>query len=355
MSKDVFYKVLEFDTYPCVSILMNTHRTAPGYHKDPLRLKNLVKEATERLAKDFSKRDMAPIVDNLNELVESIDFSNNMDGLILFANSTYKEKVLLPFPTKDRVIIDNTFATRDLIRWINRDTNYYVLTLNQNLVRLYEAHREQLNEIKGKFPYENNLYITDKLVASFSNEGEKKIKEYFNTIDKMFLEVYKEKPSFLLLTGTPKNISYYKEVADKKDVIIGALEGNYERISTHEIGKAAWPIVKKELAVRRNAILQDLKQAISQNKYASGVHEVWRAANEGRCSVLLVEEDYREAVSIEPKTNTLRIEEDSKLTGVIDDIADEIAEIVIKMGGRVVFTENDSLTEHKRIAAILRY
>ncbi len=356
MSKEIFNKIIEFDTYPCVSIIMKTHRTAPDYHKDPLRLKNLVKEAIDRLSDDFSKKDMAAIVNNIEDLVASIDFSKNMDGLALYANDTFKEKILLPFAVKDRVVVDNTFATRDLIRWINRDTNYYVLLLNQNNVRLYDGHREQLNEIIGHgFPLENDHYITDSLVASFSNESERKIKDYFNTIDKLFLEVHKNKPGYLLLTGAKKNLAYYKDVCDKKDVIIGFLEGNYERVSLHELGKAAWPIVKNELAVKRHVILDDLKKAVSQNKYASGVQEVWRVANEGRCSVLVVEEDYRESASIKPKDNTLRIESDSKLSGVIDDVVDEIAEIVIKKGGRVVFTENGTLDKHQKIAAILRY
>jgi len=159
----------------------------------------------------------------------------------------------------------------------------------------------------------------------------------------------------LLLAGTIKNIPYYMDIADEKDVIIGALEGNYEKVSHHDMGKAAWPIVKDKLAAKRNIILEDLKKAVSQNKFASGIHEVWRLANEGRCSILLVEEDYREAASIVPQDNTIRIESSTKLTGIIDDIVDETAEIIIKKGGRVVFTENGSLDNHKKIAAILRY
>ncbi len=43
---------------PCVTISLNTHRTHPDNAKDEILLKNLLKEAEVRVAKEFDKREV---------------------------------------------------------------------------------------------------------------------------------------------------------------------------------------------------------------------------------------------------------------------------------------------------------
>jgi hypothetical protein len=44
--------------YPSLSILLPTHRTAPDNQQDPIRVKNLVAEAKNRLLGEFSQREI---------------------------------------------------------------------------------------------------------------------------------------------------------------------------------------------------------------------------------------------------------------------------------------------------------
>ena len=52
----------------CITIIMNTHRTKPDYLKDGLRLKNLIKEAENKIQAIASKQDAAILIDRLNDL-----------------------------------------------------------------------------------------------------------------------------------------------------------------------------------------------------------------------------------------------------------------------------------------------
>ena len=49
-------------TYPCLTITLPTHRTSPDNKQDPIRVKNLVTEGTNRLLGEFSKREVAPLI-----------------------------------------------------------------------------------------------------------------------------------------------------------------------------------------------------------------------------------------------------------------------------------------------------
>jgi hypothetical protein len=75
----------------CVSIILNTHRTSPDNEKDTIALKNLCKEAEERLLADERKRDAKLLIKHLQELASQIDHRHNLESLILFVNEDLAE------------------------------------------------------------------------------------------------------------------------------------------------------------------------------------------------------------------------------------------------------------------------
>ena len=98
---------------PSVTITMPTHRTSPDNKQDPIRLKNLVVAATNRLLKDFSKREVEVVLKRMDDLASEVDHEHNLDGLAMFVNRDFGRLVRLPFPLKERVEIGDAFATRD--------------------------------------------------------------------------------------------------------------------------------------------------------------------------------------------------------------------------------------------------
>src|SRR5262245_66541529 len=69
--------------YPSVSILAPTHRTAPSNKQDPIKVKNLVRKGIDRLHGEFTKREVAAVVKNLQQLVREVDWEHTLDGLAL--------------------------------------------------------------------------------------------------------------------------------------------------------------------------------------------------------------------------------------------------------------------------------
>ncbi len=139
--------------YPCLTIILPTHRTSPDNRQDPMRLKNLINEATSRLLGEFSKREVEALLKRLEDLTSTIDFDHTLDGLALFVNQDFARASILPFKVRERVIIHETFATRDLIFALNHSIRYWVLALSEKPTRLYEGTNDALVEIQDKgFP-----------------------------------------------------------------------------------------------------------------------------------------------------------------------------------------------------------
>lgn len=351
-------KVIQsFHQYPCVSILLPTHRTAPANQKDAIRLKNLAKEAEERLRQEFDKREIDALVQRIHELVDSVDVQHNLDGLGLFVNNEFAEKINLPFSVRERVIIDHTFATRDLIMGMNRAFRYYLLKLTGKSAHLYEAYRENLRELhENGFPHEYQPAEVDHHRGDRSEpQHDSHYKEFLNQVDKRFNEVHNMNPMDLVVLGLTRNLATYRDVADHKDRILHEVEGNYEHLSTHDLGKLVWPEVKDLLREMRHKVLDELGAAVGAKKAVSGIDEVWQLSNTGRAGTLVVEEGYFQPGLIDRANGHLTLTEDAKAPGVVDDVVDEIAEFVMHQGGRVVFVEDGRLADHQRIALILRY
>ncbi len=108
--------------YPSLSLLAPTNRTAPSNKKDRIVVKNLAAKGLERLHEEFKKREVASLVQNLNKLIENVDWEHAQDGLALFASKDSASAIQLPFKVKARVAIDETFATRELVYTLNRDS-----------------------------------------------------------------------------------------------------------------------------------------------------------------------------------------------------------------------------------------
>ena len=67
--------------YPSVSMLAPTHRTAPTNKQDPIKVKNLVRKAVNRLHGEFAKREVAAGVKNLQGLVRNPELTRRKAGI----------------------------------------------------------------------------------------------------------------------------------------------------------------------------------------------------------------------------------------------------------------------------------
>jgi hypothetical protein len=354
MNKELFIKLRNSSGYPAISMLLPTHRTSPENKQDPIRLKNLLTETRSRLAEEFTKRDLSRLEQQINKL-DQIDHTYNKEGLAIFINEDLFEYERLLFAPEERVVIDETFATRDLIRAMHKAENYYVLVISRQKIRLFEGFLERVHEVKDfGFPMENNtLYETNSEMRSVSNREDDLIKEFFNRGDKAFQVVYQTNAAPLFVMGVDRNISHYFEIADKKKIIAGGITTGGDDATVHEVAQLAWPLARKMFEDRASEAISTLEKAVSNNRFESDLQLIWNAISEGRGDTLFVEKGYFQAAILEDGNITLS--DTPSAPNVIDDIIDEVVELCLQYGGSVVFCEDGSLEKFQRMALVTRY
>jgi len=344
--------------YPSVSILAPTHRTAPSNKQDPIKVKNLVRKAVARLHREFNKRDVAAVVKNLHQLVRGVDWQHTLDGLALLASKERSASVSLPFRVKPRAVIEETFATRDLVYAFNRAPPYRVLVLSHT-ARLYDAWTTVLDEHTAKpFPMvHRGPGGASKLPAgqgiNRSAVRDEAHRAFFRRVDDAVAAVQKANPLPLIVAGVERNLAFFQEVTRQATAILGMLAGNHDKTAPSELGKLVWPVFDSGATLRRTDALVQLDQAVSAHRHASGIDQVWRAAVGAKCRTLLVEKDFKFPADVSPEGDRL-LPHTGQGPAALDDAVDEVIERVMETGGEVFFYGSGDLGIHQKIAAVLR-
>ena len=354
----ILKKLKDITSENCITIIMNSHRTKPDNIQDAVTLKNLIRDAENRLLADTTKRDAGKLVEKLNALADEIDHNYNLDSLLLFVNHEIAEFTRLPIHVEDRVVIDDTFATRDLIRAMHKESHYYVLVLSQENARLIEALNDKVvKEYKSPFPMENKQFFTrNKAEDAIASRKSSLIAEFFNLVDKEVNAIRKENPLPVLICTVEENYPEYLKIADHKESIFTTfLNKNRMQEKDHAIVTEASKIVEEHLATKNADRKTELLKAVTDNKFLSDTNEIYKAIKEGRVQTLFIEQGLFQPAVLEGDEITYVEASHRSDKGVIDDIYDEMIGMNMNFGGDVVFLPKGELEKFNGFGAITRY
>ncbi|MDY0343002.1 MAG: hypothetical protein RBR28_05475 [Lentimicrobium sp.] len=342
----------------CVSIILNTHRTSPDNQKDKLTLKNLIKEAEERLLKGKDIKRGKAMVERLNQLEETIDHRQNLESLLFFVNEDKSAFVRLPISVENRVVIGETFATRDLVRTMHLEEPYFVLVLSQQKVRLIEAFSDKvISENDTVFPIENTqFYSTNRVELSNATRQRNLLVEFFNRVDKQVNIIRKSNPLPVLICSEEGNYYEYLKVADQKGSIYKTyLNKNRLDEKAQAIVSDAWKIVKEAIIHKNNERKSELEKAVGAGNFLTDQNDIWKAIKDGRVQTLFIEQGIFQPAIVEDNVLTMASPQDWNKESFVDDIFDEMIELNMNFGGDVVFLSQGALDKFNGLAAVTRF
>lgn len=357
--KEQLQKIATETNTPCVTISLSTHRTHPDNLKDEVTLKNLLREAQERVIAEFGKRPVAPLLEKIENIAAKIDVNYNLDSLHIFLSNDTEEIIKSTWETShEGVHISDRFAVRPLIKSYNRSEDYLLMLLSQNEVRLFGAVNEDvIEEIENDdFPFSESRYFLthteDK--SSDSKQVDNKVREFFNKVDKALVKVHNDTGLACVVICTEDNYSLLQQVADKPSVYLGYASIDYNNIATHQIAKQAWEIIKSLQHQRRADAITEIKEAVSQGTVYTDLQEIYQAAIDGRGDLLIVHQNFSQPVIMKDE-RTFDLTDNATQVNAIDDITSNIAWEILSKKGRVIFTTQDELKDLGEIVLKTRY
>ncbi|MDX6739711.1 hypothetical protein [Actinocorallia sp. A-T 12471] len=378
----------EVRPFPAVSIIMPTHRTRPERQQDRIRLKVLLDETRQRLTDYELDHGVADeVMRNLEKAAEQVDFERTAEALVLFAayGGETHAFVLPGVTVSERVIIDDTFATRDLLAMLERTWSYYVLVLSEQPTRLFSGEGERCTEVTNAlFPLSLDETVPEEQGGPTpANRVQNRIQvdrkqQFVRQIERNLTELLKRDDRPVIAVGVNRALAFLREHTNGRiaEAMIGTVEGAYEKATPAEISRLVAPVLHGENRNVREEALAGIDDARSGRRFAAGLEECWELAHQGRVKQLLVEDTFfapsrthegrlhvlSEGGAVEggaapaPELGLNEEATDEAFRGkFVNDAVDDLIEAVLRHDGHATFVNDGSLSAHNRVAAILRY
>ncbi|HEY8479769.1 MAG TPA: hypothetical protein VIL71_08055, partial [Spirillospora sp.] len=254
-----------------------------------------------------------------------------------------------------------------------RTPRYWLLSLSDQRIRLWDGHGSHLTEhVGGGFPLEPEPIDeaasgrrSRRPAQGGDDERHRRIvREAAAAVDRILAR--DRRP--LIVAGVTRHQALFDEMAGPNVTVAGRVDGGFEGASPATLAEAARPALAAYEDLREVAVLSELEAARSIQRYAGGLPEVARLAEEGRGEHLVVERGYYapavrtrgELVPVDGTAGAPDSVEDAAssaedVVDVVDDAVDDVIETVLEYGGEVTFVSDGFLVDHGRIALVTRY
>jgi hypothetical protein len=358
---------------------MPTHNipSPPHTRENRTRFKNLYSRASNFL--DRSAEISSNLKDSLRTrllgLLDDLDFwTDQADGLAVFATANKLEYFHLPLECDEYVAIDSQFHLLPLIGLLPNLVDFYVLTISQKQPVLFkgDAYGLERSEIILPASVRQDLRI-DEMVqeregsqfhsiaggAGAEWHGHGGIKDagteermlFFKHVDDiLFAQTNHSMP--IVLAGTDSEVEEYRQLSRYPNILSGYLHGSYQAANPNEIFRPACDIIDREVIQKsREKTIENYRSA--HKLVASDITDVKSAAEAGRVDTLLIPSLLYTTDTVQD--NTEPIPKIAFLPSKQMVEVDYIARQSWRQGGKVSLLDRALMPSGDPVAAILRY
>lgn len=347
--------------YPAVSLTLPTHRRSPDNAQDAVRLRNVLAEAERQLEQDpgVTRAAREEIRGQLAAAVDETDLVHALDGLVIFATVGEHHVYALPRAVPERVVLADSFLTRNLVAAYAAQRPYWVLSLAADRVTLWSGSGRHVTEAAADgFPMTRSLENPDvereeRIGDTPSTFNDEEVRHFLRDADAALRDVLAEDPRPLYATGEDAALALLADAGTAAANALHIRHGGLAQGPPDAVVRAVAPALAAEARRETGAAIEALDEARGRRAFAGGVDEVWAKVSDARIHRLVVEENYRVTVRSTDDGHLVPAEEDDPRARA--DIVDEIVEKALDTGAEVTFVPDDALAAGGRIAAVLRY
>jgi hypothetical protein len=319
LSKDGLKILLGKDGEPClsVSIYMATEKTGSGARQNSIMLKNLLRDAEERLVENGLRRPeakklLAPAV-RLPD--DEIFWRQQSEGLAIFISKDAFQPYHVPLNFKESVVVADRFQIKPLLPFFTGDGIFYVLALSQNKVRLLQCshygaleidltgiaptslaevthHETQRQQSHHSGRTEGGREGTVFTGQNVGDEAKNNVLRYFQQVNKgVHHQVLKEENAPLLLAGVDYLHPIYRTANTYPHLFDKGITGNPDEWSSEELHKRGWKIMEPFFEKSRMEAAAEYRQLAGSGHTSNDIREIVPSAHAGGVELLFVAED----------------------------------------------------------------
>ena len=375
LSKDELRLLIEKGKAPSLSIYLPTHKAGAEVQQNAIRLKNLLKEAEERLVSGGRRAvEAEKFLEPVQALVRNNPFwRQQSSGLALFLCPDFFRTYRLPVDFLPSVILADRFNVKPLLPLFNVEGRFCVLALSQKDVRLLECSRyavkearleglpRNIDEVLKYDVFEKQLRTRPAMTgatgqkgsSSWTDYGKENILRYLQQVDKGLKPYLKEERAPLVFAGVDYIFAMYREANAYPYLLESAIIGNPDQMSAEELHALALPIVEPWFRKEQEEARVRYRQSIGTGLASNNLEEIVPAAHHGRVGYLFVEVGQEKWGTFNAQTGKAVLHNGGKKGD--EDLIDFAAIQTLGAGGKVYAIERERMPDKEPVAALFRY
>jgi hypothetical protein len=294
----------------CVSLFMPTVRAGAEVQQNPIRFKNLLRQAQDRMAElEMRVPDIQAVLEPAQSILDDPDlWRGNSDGLAVFAAPDMVRVLYLPLSFEELVMVERRFHIKPLLPLLSNDGRFYVLAISQDHLRLLEGTRDHVSEIElanvpeglsEALQYDGFTRLMraaggagggSVIHGGAGPEAKLDILRYFQIVDHGLRDLLGDQNTLLVLAGVDYLLPLYRQANTYNYLIDEAITGNPETLSAKELHQRAWKIVKPYFEQEQGeyrALYAELAGR-ADDRATSNIKRIVQGAHEGRIAALFV-------------------------------------------------------------------
>jgi len=370
--------LLEAHEPPCLSLYQPTHRTHPDNRQDPIRFRNLVKTMEESLRRQYTSRDIEPLLDPFHGLAKDEMFwSSTLDGLCVVGARDLFKVFRLQRPVSELVVVADSFHIKPLLRIVQSADRYQVLAVDRREIKLFDGNRDTIDEVALAPGVPRTLTdalgeeITERhlTVASYGGLGgpgmhhghgtrqdevDLDTERFFRAVDRAILE-HHSRPSGLplILAALPEHQPLFRSVSHNPNLIAEGINSHPDSLSSEALRARSWRVMEPQYHTRLAHLIDEFGAARARGLAVDDVGQAAEATIAGRIATLLIDATRQIPGRIDSTSGTVTY--DDLAAPEVDDLLDDLGEMVLKRGGHVVVVPTDRMPTQTGIAATFRF
>ena len=278
-----------------VSIYMPLEKEPDKADVNRIRLKNLLKEGKTKMSEmenfpaDISRPDVEKFFQPAAEFSESLIWREiEGRGLALFLGATGQYVYPSPIPVEEAVYIEPRHNIRPLLPLMTQNNDFYLLTLSQEKVQLWQGNQIDLQKIEvPQLPagMEEALALEDperslqshvstgkvsdvqrgeRAAIHHGHEAEKEKKgailRYFRAVDEALMQGLADENAPLIIAAVDYLVPIYREANAYPHLLDQAVTGNPDHLDPKELHEKAWKTTEPYFAQMRKAALDKFRE-----------------------------------------------------------------------------------------------
>lgn len=362
---------------PSISIFLPTHRSGQDTQQDPIRLKNLLRDAEKQLLDGgMGPREAGALLQPAQALLDDANFWNHQhDGLAVFMSADDFHYYALPFSVEELLVVAQSYYVKPVLPLFTNNGHYFILAISQNEIRLFEGTRYGVGQIDLPEGTPESLEAALRLDGPqktlqmhpgggggmFHGQGpgdeEQKvwIEQYLNLVDTSLKEIFREQNAPLVLAGVDYLLPMYRKVSEYSNIMEEGITGNPDHLRPEELQEQAWRIVETYFQQETKKIVEQYQQLADTDKATDNVEEIVAAAFNGRVDKLILSVENQIWGAFNPKDGKVMRSSNGQSKKYNLALLDFTAMHTLQNGGTVCALSQDEMPTDSPIAAVFRY